>query len=259
MALLPCEQHDKCSPCFLFSPQTACDNPFYRLPRVCVYVCVLWEVEAEGSSRLSSLSLSDAQSLSSVVCSLPLQFILPFFCKSVFLSLFFTSLLSRTFPTSSPVDHSGSISTKALFFLGTSSKCFPCLISPLTDEWPPHPASFNPFILQTHTYIFIYFCLILSLFQFTIPHYAHLHPCFVFSLEDQSKTFPSIMPSHAQCFVFREFPINPNGTISFTLKTNQGGALPRASASPQASRIPFHSHSGDSFSGPRLSGEFKAA
>lgn len=118
---------------------------------------------------------------------------------------------------------------------------------------PPFTRSFSK---HTHTFLFIFasFCLCSS----SRSPIVHIYiPVLCFLWKTGVKLFPP--SSSHQCLMFREFPINPNGTISFTLKTNQGGALPRAPASPQASRISFHSHSGDAFSGPWLSGKFKAA
>lgn len=50
-----------------------------------------------------------------------------------------------------------------------------------------------------------------------------------------------------QCFVLREFPISPTGTIGFTrraaetLRTNRGGALPRAPCLTPTLWIGYHS------------------
>lgn len=146
IAWLLCEQHAKRTPCFLFLPHTACDNPFYTLPRVSVLwgggwsrgLCLLW----------FALSFCSSSCLFSAVSFPFFDGIKLFYSTPSFLEL------------SPPLEHSGSISTKAPFFPGTSSKCFTCLISPLTDELPPRPASFHPFILRTHTHAHFYLFLL---------------------------------------------------------------------------------------------------
>lgn len=156
---------------------------------------MLWEVETEGSSRLSRLSTSDVQSASSVVFSLSPFLIMLFFWVPFFLSLISEDNQTdrwrcRTLPyispskeLSPPLPHFLTVvasQQELFFFQGTSSECLPRLISLLINELPPHPASFHPSIFQTDAYILIYFCSILSLFQFMMARGAHPHPRCVF-------------------------------------------------------------------------------
>lgn len=142
-------------------------------------VCMLYGVEAEGSSTLSRLSPSDVLSASSAVLSLYRSS-----CPPFNLSLFgfrrqnasLCSSSPRTFPTSPPLVVVAS--QQNLFMRGGGTHALVlCLISFLINELPP---PFHPSILQTCTYILVYFCTILSLFQFTMARGAHPHPRCVF-------------------------------------------------------------------------------